>query len=124
MITTQKDLRRAFWQAYPGADRRLIKDYAGTGRMYCTDTRVAWCDFLDSLSRSGEIPESLADRATLQPSKVSLDFEVQGNYGAHGWETECSEPTRKEAIQRLREYRENGPGIYRLRVRRTLVSRD
>ena len=124
MITTQKDLRREFWLAHPGADRRLIKDYAGNGRMYRTDTRVAWCDFLDSLSRSGEIPQALADRATLQPSKVSLDFEVQGNYGAHGWETECSEPTRKEAIQRLREYRENGPGIYRLRVRRTLVSRD
>jgi hypothetical protein len=123
MITTQKELRRAFWEQHPGADRRLIKDYAGTGRMYCTGTIVAWWDFLDSLSRSGEIPEALADRATLQPSKISLDFEVQGNYGAHGWETECSESTRREALRRLREYREDGPGLYRLRVRRTLVSR-
>ena len=35
-------------------------------------------------------------------------FTVQGLY-AGNWEDETSETTRREAIQRLREYRENMP---------------
>jgi hypothetical protein len=51
--------------------------------------------------------------------KTRDEFVVQGNYGyGHGFEDECSEDTRKEARQRLREYRENGPGVYRLVRRR------
>lgn len=123
MITTQKELRAAFWAAHPDASRRIIRDYAGTGRMYCTDTRVAWCDYVDLMARSGEISEALADRATLQPARAALEYDIQGNYG-QGWETECTESTRAEALQRLREYRENGPGAYRMRARRILVSRE
>ena len=45
------------------------------------------------------------------------EWQIWGNYG-YGWDEECSEPTRKEALQRLREYRENGGGQYQLRKRR------
>lgn len=65
MMTTQKQLRSAFWKQFPNLDRRQIKDYAGTGTMYRTDTRVAWCNWIDSLSKDGQISEALADRATL-----------------------------------------------------------
>lgn len=73
MITTQKALRAAFWAAHPDASRRLIRDYTGTGRMYCTDTRVAWCDYVDSMARSGQVSQALAARATLRPARVSGD---------------------------------------------------
>jgi len=44
-------------------------------------------------------------------------YHVQGNYGC-GYETECTEDNRKEARQRLKEYQDNGPGVYRLVKRR------
>ena len=40
-------------------------------------------------------------------------WDLMSNYG-YGWECECSDYTYKEAKQTLREYRENGGGIYRL----------
>lgn len=114
MITTQKALRAAFWRDNPGADRRLIRDYAGTGLMHVTDTRVAWCDYVDAQSRAGVISEGLADRATLQATPRVFEWQVQGDYG-QGFECECTETTRAEGLARLREYRANGPGVYRLR---------
>jgi hypothetical protein len=124
-ITTQKALRAAFWRDNPGLSRRMIPAYSGKGRMYCTDIRVAWCDYVESQARAGVISEALADRATLQPSRVAYEFEIQGDYGhGHGFEVECSESTRAEALKRLQEYRENGPGVYRLRRRRILQSRE
>jgi hypothetical protein len=65
-ITTQRELRRAFWAQHPQLDRRKIRNYAGNGTMYRTDTRCAWCDFIDAMSRSGEISDDLAQRATLE----------------------------------------------------------
>jgi predicted SprT family Zn-dependent metalloprotease len=44
-------------------------------------------------------------------------WDIMSNYG-YGWECECSEYTRKEAEQRLKEYRENGNGCYRLEKHR------
>jgi hypothetical protein len=35
-ITNQRDLRKAFWEAHPKADRRRIMNYAGNGTMYRT----------------------------------------------------------------------------------------
>jgi hypothetical protein len=66
-ITTQRALRAAFWRDNPQCSRRTIPDYSGIGRMHCTDTRVAFCDYVDSLQRSGLISEALAERATLLP---------------------------------------------------------
>ena len=59
IYTNQKQLRAAFWEQFPEADRRK---YSGD---YATDTRCAWVDWIDSLQRSGEISEKLAFRVTL-----------------------------------------------------------
>lgn len=64
-MTTQKEIRAAFWQTHPNADRRKITDYSGTGKMHTTDTRCAFADFVDHLHRTGQITEALANRATL-----------------------------------------------------------
>ena len=66
MMTNQKQIRAAFWEAHPTAPRRRIKDYTGTGLMYPIDTRCAFVDFVDYLERSGQISPALADRATLE----------------------------------------------------------
>lgn len=51
--------------------------------------------------------------------KTRDEFEVQGNHGyGHGWEVETTEDTRKDARARLREYRDNAPGEYRIVKRR------
>jgi hypothetical protein len=39
--------------------------------------------------------------------KTEDEFELQADYG-FGWECETTETTRREARQRLREYRTNG----------------
>lgn len=47
-----------------------------------------------------------------------VEYALQGNYGyGHGWEDLCVEETRKEAVQRRKEYVENEGGNYRI-VRR------
>ena len=68
MITTQKELREAFWQAHAGIKhitRRKIPNYSGNGTMHNTDTRCAWADFIDAMARDGQISNALAQRATL-----------------------------------------------------------
>ena len=64
-ITTQRQIRREFWESHPNLPRRKIRNYSGNGLMYQTDTRCAFTDFVDYLSKSGDISEALADRATL-----------------------------------------------------------
>lgn len=64
-ITTQKALRAAFWERHPNLQRRKIRNYAGNGKMHVTDTRCAWCDFVDAMSRGDVISQELAQRATL-----------------------------------------------------------
>ena len=67
-MTTQKQIRAAFWrdhQGIKGVSRRKIVDYSGNGKMHNTDTRCAFVDYVDSLSKSGAISPELADRATL-----------------------------------------------------------
>lgn len=64
-ITTQRELRKAFWRNHPNAQRRKITDYSGNGKMHVTDTRCAWTDYLDALSKDGIISQELASRATL-----------------------------------------------------------
>lgn len=50
--------------------------------------------------------------------RVTVDsFEIRGSYpGPHGEETLCSESTRKEARERLKEYRENDTYVSGLRI--------
>lgn len=66
MLTTQREVRRLFWQEHKGiVPRKKITNYAGTGTMYPTDTRCAFVDFVDRLSKDGSISEALASRVTL-----------------------------------------------------------
>ena len=72
-LTTQEQVRAAFWRAvdegqYKGLNvtPELITDHSGHGKMHNTDTRTAFCDFVDSLSRDGRLAEGLADRVTLR----------------------------------------------------------
>ena len=68
VITTQSEVRRLFWELHegqPGISTRKIRNHAGTGKMYDTDTRCAFVDYVDSLARNGEISAALADRVTL-----------------------------------------------------------
>jgi hypothetical protein len=67
-MTTQKQIRAAFWldhQGVKGISRRKITDHSGTGKMHNTDTRCAFVDYVDQLSKSGAISAELADRVTL-----------------------------------------------------------
>lgn len=55
--------------------------------------------------------------STQRIPKYVKEYNVQGYYG--GWEDVTAEDNRKEARQRLREYRENDPQhAYRLITRR------
>lgn len=64
-ITTQKQVRASFWETHPDANRRKIADYSGKGKMYDTDTRCAFVEYVDMLSRNGDISPELAQRVTL-----------------------------------------------------------
>lgn len=49
---------------------------------------------------------------------IAYDYEVQGYYPAHGWETLTTEQTRGEALARLKDYRANERGLTGLRIKR------
>lgn len=49
---------------------------------------------------------------------TTYDYEVQGYYFGHGWETLTTEQTRGEALLRVKEYRANERGLTSLRVKR------
>ncbi len=59
MMTTQKEIRAAFWQGFPIRPKKLRNGD------YPTDVRVEFVDFVDMLARDGHISETLAGRATL-----------------------------------------------------------
>ena len=71
MITTQKQVREAFWDAYRRGEfqglnvtPRRFALYSGE-KTHNTDTRSAFVDFIDSLSKSGQLKEGLVERVTL-----------------------------------------------------------
>lgn len=54
--------------------------------------------------------------------KTTDEFTIQGNYG-QGWEDVTAEDNRREARERLKEYRENEPQYpHRLITRRVKVA--
>ncbi len=63
MITTQRELRKAFWQAHPRASRKKICHH--DDHDYTTDTKIRWFEWLDGMECAGEVSEALAKRATL-----------------------------------------------------------
>ena len=60
MLTTQAQIRQAFWRDHPNLPRK-----PGNQNAQPADTRAAFVDYVDLLQRSGEISEALADRVTL-----------------------------------------------------------
>jgi hypothetical protein len=69
-MTTQKQIRAAFWQAFPGLPRRRYRYSWNPGDktaelVFPVDTRCAFVDYVDQLQRDGTISEALANRATL-----------------------------------------------------------
>jgi len=70
MYTNQKQVRAAFWEAFPDLPRRRYR-YSWNTRdksaelVYPIDTRCAFVDFVDDLNRNGIISDALADRVTL-----------------------------------------------------------
>lgn len=67
MITTQAELRRAFWQEFPEleTEARRRRTLSQGQNAQTTTARTAFCDWLDGLARSGHVSERLAERATL-----------------------------------------------------------
>jgi len=70
-MTNQKQIRAAFWEAFPDLPRRRYRYSPNRSDktaelVYPTDTRCAFVDFLDQLQRDGIISEALADRGTLE----------------------------------------------------------
>lgn len=66
LFTTQNQIRKSFWELHPELDRKRInKTRLNPNGEYVTDTRVAFCDYIEHLARSGAISDALANRATL-----------------------------------------------------------
>ena len=70
MYTNQKQLRAAFFEAFPNLPRRRYryswrKNDKTAELVYPVDTRCAFVDWIDALQREGLISEALANRATL-----------------------------------------------------------
>ena len=63
MIKTLSALRSYFWDNHP----EFAHHFRAKKRQnqYVCDVRVAWVDFVDSLSKDGTISEKLANRAIL-----------------------------------------------------------
>lgn len=70
-MTNQKQIRAAFWEAFPDLPRRRYRYSPNRSDktaplVFPIDTRCAFVDYLDQLQRNGIISESLANRATLE----------------------------------------------------------
>ncbi|MCR4302120.1 MAG: hypothetical protein NUV51_10955 [Sulfuricaulis sp.] len=67
MLTTQSQVRAAFWrdldELSPDLSRRRKPGKRQNDQV--PDIRVAWVDYVDMLARSGEISEKLAAEVTL-----------------------------------------------------------
>jgi hypothetical protein len=66
-MTTQKQIRAAFWGAHPQHASHALKWGIKTApqNRHNATTRTAFVDFVDYLAKGGEITEKLAFRATL-----------------------------------------------------------
>lgn len=64
-ITNLKQLRKEFWETFPNVPKKRITAYSGHGKMWPTDTRCAFVDWLDMLSKNGEVTQAFAERAKL-----------------------------------------------------------
>ena len=67
MITNQKQIRAEFWKTHPELDleARRNKTRFSVQNHQTNGCRLAFCNFVDTLAKCGDISESLAFRATL-----------------------------------------------------------
>lgn len=67
MYTNQKQVRAAFWEAFPHFDEqaRAAGIRSKSQNHHCATVRCSFVDFVDSLARDGQISEALAQRVTL-----------------------------------------------------------
>ena len=67
MYTTQKQIRAAFWAAFPhfAEQAREAGILTAPQNFHCATVRCTFVDFLDGLHRDGMVSDALADRATL-----------------------------------------------------------
>jgi hypothetical protein len=66
-MTTQKQIRAAFWAAHPNFEfqAREAGIFSKSQNHHCATVRCAFVDYVDSLAKSGQISEKLADKVTL-----------------------------------------------------------
>lgn len=66
-MTTQKQIRKAFWEAHPDHEAHALMWGIKTApqKRHNITTRTAFVDFVDYLAKAGEISGKLAFRATL-----------------------------------------------------------
>jgi uncharacterized protein (DUF924 family) len=72
---------------------------------------LAFGMLLDSLCRAGQITDKQYNNMTMERSKTRTtvdEFDVEQQF-PDGWEIVCSEPTRKLARARVKDYRANQP---------------
>jgi hypothetical protein len=66
IMTTQKQVRAAFWSMLREVNPDLYSQRRpGSQNNQATDIRCTFVDYVDQLARNGEISESLANRVTL-----------------------------------------------------------
>jgi len=67
IMTSQKQIRAAFWENHPQHEAYAIKWGIKTAphNRHNTETRTAFADYVDALAKAGEISENLAFRTTL-----------------------------------------------------------
>lgn len=66
-MTNQKQIRAAFWDAYPhlAEQAREAGILTKPQNFHCATVRCLFVDFVDSLHRDGSISDALAERVTL-----------------------------------------------------------
>lgn len=61
----KREIIRKFKDEHSSLNFKKITDHQGDGKMYATDVRVAFNDYLDSLYRYGLITEKQVNNITL-----------------------------------------------------------
>ena len=71
-ITTQKELRKAFWQGYKTLNNidiielyHVVTGKPLTQNEYNATIRSEWCEFVDAMQKDGIISKKLYNKATL-----------------------------------------------------------
>jgi hypothetical protein len=66
-LTTQRQVRAAFWEAHPHFDEQAREAGIRSKRQneHCATVRCTFVDFVDMLQKDGQISEALAQRVTL-----------------------------------------------------------